>query len=161
MHIHTLRAGRGIVLILLATLALATNARAAGFAPVDACVGNERLIISAVERYVADHAGTMPPMTSVSAFDAALSTYVPGPSTFICPETGDAYVPNPIYDGVSVSTIADFSAADLFEDATAHSDGLKTVAYYDGFVTRGGAVQGDTNLLCVSNMRQVGVGIIR
>jgi prepilin-type processing-associated H-X9-DG protein len=141
-----------------AIAAVLTAAWARGFDPTAACVGNERLLIAAVKHYAADHDATLPPMISVADFDAALRPYVSNPQTFDCPETGQPYVPNAALSGKSIVSIADLSADVLFQDAVSHPDGLKTQAFLDGMVLRGGVVQGDPNVLCENNVHALVIG---
>jgi len=134
------------------------------FDPPAGCVGNERALITALRQYVQDNDGYFPPMTSQPAFRAALTAYVPDSRIFICPDTGQPYVPNATFDHVWAGDQAftggfDWSTAPVILDAVPHQDGVKTLGYYDNIITRGGVEQGDPDKLCVQRMRVLSLAV--
>lgn len=148
------------ILVVSAIAVALTAAWAKSWEPVDACVGNERLLIQAMQQYLQDNDNIFPLMNTQAEFQSALSPYVQNPQTFICPDTGQAYVPNSYYSYRQLQSIADISAQPIFEDAVAH-EGHKAFAYFDDVVTRGEVVMGNTNEECVSNLRAVSLGMLQ
>jgi hypothetical protein len=133
-----------------------------GFDPNNACVGNARQIALGLALYVQDYDEKLPTvveMSSPEAFQIALVGDVPA-KTFICPDTGMGYQPNPAIGEEVLADFIDTRSALTFEDAQAHLyNKLKTVAFLDGHIERGGVTQGDPNRLCFQNTKELALGL--
>ena len=129
--------------------AVVAIARSAIFAPNAACVSRSRELVIALQQYVQDNDERFPAQMSTPAeFKAALLPYAISSSEFICPATNKPYAPNSALSGQFGYAFNQGSTV-AFQDSVPHSDGLLTVTYLDGTVTRGGVVQGDPTTIGV------------
>ena len=142
-------------------VAAAAAARAPGFAPNDACVGNLRLLNTAIQQYAQLNDERLPATDTPAHFQAALRPYVDSPARFLCPDTGLPYTPNPAISGRSLTQFPDPEAVEVARDSRPHADGKNTVLFLDGRVERGGAEQGDPNKIITARAKAVALGVIQ
>jgi hypothetical protein len=131
-----------------------------GFAPNDACVGNERMIGLALLEYIQDNDEHLPSMAGEPIFETELAPYVPpARHPFLCPATGKGYTPNASDSYKVDSAFPDVSKVETFKDSTPHPDGLRSIAYLDTSVRRGGILQGDPTRFCVENVQELALAV--
>jgi len=127
--------------------------------PNTECVSNVAELTHGVLEYAQDHNEVLPPMQSSWQFENAVYPYIHSHYRFRCPATGVPYKTNAKLSGQSLSTIRDYYTTWVVKDAKKHPDGLFTIAYLDGHVTRGGVDQTDPNTECLNNVRNLTVGL--
>ena len=132
-----------------------------GFAPNDACVGNTRMLGTAVLQYAQDSDELLPTMNTPSEFQAVVLPYAKDPALFYCPDTGLPYTPNATLSHQSIGQYPSVENVEVLRDTEAHADGLLTVAFLDGHVERGSVEQGDPSQICLAHARTVALGIIQ
>jgi hypothetical protein len=89
--------------------------------------------------YAQDHGDVLPAMKDAAALRAALSSYVPEPSLFRSPMTGEPFAPNPALSGRKYAHISAPESMVALYEATPAEDGTRAVLFLDGNVRRIGA----------------------
>ena len=153
--------GEAAVLLGLAALALLlikpliSNLRPA--AQATACTTNLKQLHLAVIQYAQANDEILPPTDSAASFDAALKSYVPTPSVFVCPDTGQPYTPNPALSRQPISNFLDSTL--LAQDATPDADGQSSVVYLNGTVEHGGVAIGDPPLSVSDRAKRLALAV--
>lgn len=119
------------------------------------CVYNAGQVATGVAAYAQDWDETFPPMKNETTFQQIIAPYTHSTTVFTCPATQLPYARNLTLSGMPESIISDLGRTWAVKDAKPHADGLKTVAYLDGHVTRGGVDQADPNVECVGDAKQL------
>jgi prepilin-type processing-associated H-X9-DG protein len=125
------------------------------------CMGNANAVVSALGIYAADWDDYYPPMHTAAQMDASLGSYVKSTWKFSCPETLQAYQPNPNLSGVNENTIADPATTTGVADQRAHPDGDTTYAYLDGHAFHGQVATGFVTEpeLCLNNVKRINLAL--
>lgn len=125
------------------------------------CVSNIGKVATGISEYVQDWDEYFPIATTGSQLESAVLPYTHDASVFTCPATGVFYKPNAKLSGLAAAAITqDRGTVRVVMDAKKHPDGLLTVAFLDGHITHGGVDQADPNTECVSNVRELTLGLL-
>lgn len=128
-----------------------------GFAPNDACVGQERTVSTALTQYLQDYDERFPNMSTAANFMSAIGPY--GASA-VCPDTHKPYAPNPALSYTNFASL-DLDNAVAFQDAAEHPDGSIRVGFVNGQIKQDGDVQGDPDPICVQKVAQLSLGLMQ
>ena len=124
------------------------------------CVSNIGKVATGIAEYVQDYDDTFPIATTGSQLESAILPYTRDAGVFTCPATGLLYKPNAALSGQSLGAVTgDYGTIRVVTDAKKHPDGLVTVAFLDGHVTRGGVDQANPNDECVGNAKALTISL--
>lgn len=98
------------------------------------CYARVSRLITGMLAYAQDHDLVLPPTQDPASFKAAVYPYVQSDREFLCPVTGKPYLANPALSGQSLGSIPDRGVVEAVKDAVAHSNGVTTTGYLDGYV---------------------------
>ncbi len=117
--------------------------------------------VQTLKTYAQDYDEIFPTWIGVRDFDdkvlpyRSVFTYM-----FACPSTHKHYHISSGIKGASLYSIADPSTFEAMRDSAPHPDGLISIATLDGRVYHGGTFVGNTNDLCLDNIKTVDLSVI-